>query len=332
MIDIPRVRAVVEGTGSASPAQVMTNQDFEKFVDTTDEWIVQRTGIRERRISGPEETTGTLAEIAARRALEMAGVDPEELDLIVVATVTGDYHWPATACLVQAALGAKNAGAFDVSAACAGFIYSLANVAAMIETGQARKVLVIGGDTLTKIVNWTDRSTCILFGDAAAGCVVGAKRNTDRGIIATVLRADGRGAPHIIMERGGSRWPACIPESATKSDKIYMAGREVYRFAINAMTDACETVLLKAHMCAEQVDLFVPHQANLRIIESAAKKLNVPEDRLFINVDRYGNTSGASVPLALDEAARSGRLKEGMVVMTVGFGAGLVWGANLIRW
>jgi 3-oxoacyl-[acyl-carrier-protein] synthase-3 len=262
----------------------------------------------------------------------MANIEPEELDLIVVATVTGDYHWPATACLVQAALGATHAGAFDVSAACAGFIYGTANVAAMIETGQIRKALMIGADTLTKIVDWTDRSTCILFGDAAAACVLGAQKNTDRGIIATILRSDGRGAPHIIMERGGSKWPNCIPESAERSDKIFMAGKEVYRFAINAMSDACEAVLLKARMCAEQVDLFVPHQANLRIIEAAAKKLQLPDEKVYINVDRYGNTSGASIPLALDEAAREGRLVPGMVVMTVGFGAGVVWGANLIRW
>ncbi len=204
----------MEGTGSAVPAKVMTNGDFEQLVDTSDEWIVQRTGIRERRVTTPEETTGSLSVIAAKRALEAARVRPEELDLIVLATVTGDYPWPATSCLVQAEIGARNAGAFDVSAACAGFIYGMANVSAMIETGQIRKALMIGADTLTKVVDWTDRSTCILFGDGAAACVLGTGRGTDRGVISTVLKADGRGVPHILMERGGAKWPACLPESA----------------------------------------------------------------------------------------------------------------------
>jgi 3-oxoacyl-[acyl-carrier-protein] synthase-3 len=310
----------------------MTNKEFESLVDTDDEWIIQRTGIRERRVCSPDETTSSLSILAAQRALETAGVRPEELELVVVATVTGDYPWPATACLVQSAIGARNAGAFDVGAGCAGFIYGLANVAGMIESGQIRKALMIGCDTLTKLVDWTDRSTCILFGDAAAACVLSAGRGTDRGVISTVLKADGGGADHIIMESGGSKWPPCNPESAGKRNTVYMAGKEVFRFAITAMGDACEAVLQKSRMCAEQVDLFVPHQANLRIIESAAKRLGLPVEKVFVNVDRYGNTSGASVPLALDEAVKEGRLKPGMVVMTVGFGAGLVWGANLIRW
>jgi 3-oxoacyl-[acyl-carrier-protein] synthase-3 len=310
----------------------MTNQEFESLVDTTDEWILQRTGIRERRISGPDEPTSKFCIEAANKALKSAGVEGREIELVVVATVTGDYPWPSTACIVQEAIGAKNAGAFDISAACAGFIYGLSTVTAMVEAGEVRKALMIGGDTLTKIVDWSDRSTCILFGDGAAGCVVGAQRNTDRGVIATILRSDGTGVHHILYERGGSKWPASLPESANITDKLFMAGREVYRFAVTAMGDACEAVLLKANMCVEQVDLFVPHQANLRIIEAAARRLSLPDEKVFINVDRYGNTSGGSIPLALDEAVQEGRLKPGMVVMTVGFGAGLVWGANLIRW
>ncbi|HWD41380.1 MAG TPA: beta-ketoacyl-ACP synthase III [Fimbriimonas sp.] len=332
MTDLKGLRAVVAGTGSATPDKVLSNRDLEKIVETSDEWIIQRTGIHERRICNDDETTGSLSIIAAQRALESSKTSAEEVDLIIEATVTGEYIWPATACFVQAAIGATNAGAFDISAACAGFIYAVANATSMIEAGHIRTALVVGADCLTKQVDWSDRSTCILFGDAAAACVLKAAKDTDRGVIETVLRADGRGAKHIILERGGSRWPRCVPESLTKSDTIFMAGQEVYRFAIIAMGDACEAVMRKAGIQTADVDLFVPHQANLRIIESASGRLGIPENKVFVNVDRYGNTSGASVPLALDEAVRQGRLKPGMLVMTVGFGAGLVWGANLIRW
>ena len=323
---------MIAGTGSAVPARVMTNKEFESLVDTTDEWIQQRTGIRERRVCSPEETTGSLSLIASQRALQASGVSAEELDLVVMATVTGDYPWPATACFIQSELGAHSAGAFDVSAACAGFIYALAIGSSMIEAHQVRKALVIGADCLTKLINWSERSTAILFGDGAAACVLTAERNTDRGLIATVLKSDGNGTKHILMERGGNKHPLCLPESADKSAHIFMAGREVYRFAIIAMGDACEAVLEKAGVCPGEVDLFVPHQANLRIIEAAARRLGLPDEKVFVNVDRYGNTSGASIPLALDEAVREGRLKPGMLVLTVGFGAGLVWGANLIKW
>lgn len=325
-------RAVIRGIGHAVPEKVLSNADLERMVDTSDEWILQRTGIRERRIISPGETTSSLATIAAQEALEAAQIHPQSLDLVVCGTVTGDMLFPSTSCLVQHAIGAQNAGAFDVGAACAGFIYSLSVAGSMLEAGRASRALVIGADTLTRFVDWTDRSTCVLFGDAAAAVVIEAAEDTDRGLMHTVLLADGDGARHIDVEVGGSLHPACDPASAQYRSTIYMAGAEVYRFAVTAMGDACCKVLDIAGLEATDVDLFVPHQANLRIIESAAKRIGLPDSKVFLNVERYGNTSGASIPLALYEASQSGRLRPGMVVMTVGFGAGLVWGANLIRW
>ncbi len=325
-------RAVIQSIGHCLPTTVMTNADVEQFVPTTHEWIYKRTGIEQRRVCRGDEGTGMLALGAARQVMERSGMDPLELDQIVIGTVSGDYIWPSTASMVQDELGAKNAGAFDVSAACAGFIYSLAVATAQIESGAMRTILVLGADSLSKQVDWTDRSTCILFGDAAAGVLLRAEENTDRGVITTVLMSDGSGRRHISIEVGGSKRPFGTPQSEGYSRCITMNGQETYRFAIGAMGDACEKVLAKAGMTADQVDLFVPHQANLRIIESAATRLGLPPERVFVNVGKYGNTSGASIPLALYEAAEEGRLKPGMVAMTVGFGAGLVWGANLIRW
>ncbi|MGV3617743.1 MAG: beta-ketoacyl-ACP synthase III [Fimbriimonas sp.] len=326
-------RAVVAGIGHAVPAKVLTNADLEKFVDTNDEWITQRTGIRERRVcEGPEEGTGSLSVIAAREAMARAGVDPKDLDLILCGTVSGDYPWPSTACFVQDQIGATHAGAFDVSAACAGFIYAVANASGMIEAGRARNCLVIGVDCLSKQVDWTDRSTCVLFGDGAGAIVLEGQENTDRGVIETVLRSDGSGARFICIEVGGSKYPWGAAHSEGRKEKITMAGAETFRFAVNAMGDACLSVLEKAGMSVDEVDLFVPHQANLRIIEKAAERIGLPREKVFLNVQKYGNTSAGSVPLGLYEAEQEGRLKPGMVVLTVGFGAGLVWGANLIRW
>ncbi|MFZ4506365.1 MAG: beta-ketoacyl-ACP synthase III [Fimbriimonas sp.] len=325
-------RAVVVSTGHCVPDKVVTNQDLEALVDTTDEWIIQRTGIRERRICGPEETTSDLCTRAALEALARADMDPMDLDVVIIGTVSGDMLFPATSCLVQQAIGAKNASAFDVGAACAGFIYSVSVATAMIETGQVRNALVIGADSLSKYVDWTDRSTCILFGDAAGAVILKGEQDTDRGVLKTVLLADGSGARHIQIELGGTRYPAGLLQSEGRSAVIYMAGSEVYRFAVGAMGDACLRLLDSAGMTPGEIDLFVPHQANLRIIDSAASRLELPPEKVFVNVEKYGNTSAGSVPLALYEAENEGRLKKGMVVMTVGFGAGLVWGANLIRW
>jgi len=326
------VRAVIQGIGHCVPEKKLTNADLVKMVDTTDEWIVQRTGMKERRVCGPDETTSTLCIGAAKEALDNSGITAEELDLIIVGTVTGDMTFPSTSCLVQLAIGAKNAGALDVGAACAGFIYSLSVANAMIVSGQAKTILVIGGDALTKFTDYTDRGTCILFGDGAGAVVVRGETDTDRGVIDTVLMSDGNGAKHIELAVSGSLHPACDPASANFSPYVYMAGSEVYRFAVSAMGDACLRALKESGMTVDDVDLFVPHQANLRIVESATKKIGLPQEKVFINIQKYGNTSGASIPLGLYEAVQEGRLKRGDVVMTVGFGAGLVWGANLIRW
>lgn len=326
-------RAVIQSIGHAVPPKILTNKDLESIVDTSDDWIVQRTGIRQRRIcSSPEEGTGSLALQASREALDRSGLGPDDIQLILCGTVSGDYPWPSTACYVQDQLSVRNTGAFDVSAACAGFIYALSNAAAMVEAGHVDNCLVIGVDALSKQVDWTDRSTCILFGDGAGAVVLTAEENTDRGLIETVLMSDGSGARFISIEVGGSKYPWGSIQAEGKKEKITMSGAETFRFAINAMGNACERVLARAGMKSDDVDLFVPHQANLRIIEAASKRLNLPEEKVFLNVEKYGNTSAGSIPLALYEAEQDGRLQKGMVVMTVGFGAGLVWGANLIRW
>lgn len=327
-----KIRAVVEGVGYAVPDRILTNADLEKMVDTTSEWIEQRTGIRERRIATDDEAASTFAIRSGEKALAAAGLSAEELDLIVVATVTGDMPFPSTACLVHRGLGATRAGAFDVAAACAGFIHGLAIAGALIETGRIRTALVVGVDVLTKFTDFTDRSTCVLFGDGAGAAVLRGRTDTDRGLIGTVLAADGTGSHHIEMPAGGSRHPVARALADGVRPYLSMNGAEVYRFAVNAMGDACCRVLEQAGMSAQDVDLFVPHQANLRIIESAAKRLGLPSEKVFVNVDRYGNTSGGSIPIGLAEAVESGRLRPGDVVLTVGFGAGLVWGANLIRW
>ncbi len=325
-------KAVVEGIGMAVADRVMVNSEFEKYVDTTDEWIRSRTGIVERRISQPDEPCSYFATRAAKQAVENAGVSPDAIDMIIVASVTGDYIFPATASLVQESIGATRAGAFDVGAACAGFIYATQVAASMIESGAIDNVLVVGVDVLTKFMDWSDRSTCILFGDGGGALFLRAETNSDRGVIATVMRSDGAGAKHIDIKVGGSHAPASSPKAATESARIYMEGREVYRFAVKAMGDSCCSVLEKAGLTADDVDLFVPHQANLRIIQAASDRLGLPPDKVFVNVQKYGNMSAGSIPVALYEAQESGKLKRGDLVLTVGFGAGLVWGANLIRW
>lgn len=325
------MRAVIEGIGGAVPPKVMTNADLEALVETSDDWIVQRTGIKERRITTADETSATLGATAAKEALENAKLSPKDLELVICATVTGDMMFPSTSCIIQEAIGAKKAGAFDIGAACAGFIYGTAVADSMIRSGQFKNVLVVGVDTLSKFVDWKDRATCVLFGDGAGAVVMSAREDTDRGFLETVLASDGSGAKHINVAAGGSKYPPSLKRTDIQ-DTIFMAGSEVYRFAVIAMGDACCRVLDKAGLTPEDIDLFVPHQANLRIIDSAAKRLNLPDRKVFTNVHKYGNTSGGSVPLALYEAQKEGRLKEGMLVLTVGFGAGLVWGANVIRW
>jgi len=325
-------RAVIKSVGMSVPDTILSNADLEKMVETSNEWIIQRTGIEERRMCGPHESASSLASAAGKEALEKAGLSPLELQLVICGTVTGDMLFPSTACIVQNAIGAKKAGALDVGAACAGFIYSLDVAAAMIESGHVKNALVVGVDALTRLVDWTDRSTCVLFGDGAGAVVMEAQEGGERGLLKTVLAADGSGAKYINLEVGGTLHPACDPKSDKFKKTVFMAGAEVYRFAVIAMGDACCRVLEQAGMEPGDIDLFVPHQANLRIIESAAKRLGLPAEKVFVNVHKYGNTSGGSIPIALYEAEKEGKLKPGMIVMTVGFGAGLVWGANLIRW
>ncbi|HXF68268.1 MAG TPA: beta-ketoacyl-ACP synthase III [Thermoflexus sp.] len=323
--------AHIVGWGMAVPQRVVTNHELAQFVETSDEWIVTRTGIRERRVAGPQETTATLSIAAAEEALAMAGVSPRDVDLILVATVTPEYLFPSTACLVQDALGASKAGAFDLLAGCSGFIYGLHMAAAAIRAGTHQTALVIGAETLSRIVNWRDRNTCVLFGDGA-GAVVLQGSEVPGGVLASLIRADGSGGELLILPAGGSRLP--ISEAVVRDGChfVRMNGREVFRFATRVMEKATREVVAQAGLRLEDIDLIVPHQANIRIIEAAAKGLGLPMERFFVNIDRYGNTSSASIPIALYEAAQQGRLKPGDRVVMVAFGAGLTWAAAVVQW
>lgn len=324
-------RSGIVGVGSYVPERVMTNFELQEMLDTSDEWIRSRSGIRERRLSADDEASSDLALHASRKALENAGVSPEELDLIIVATNTPDMLFPATACLLQDGLGAKNAGAFDLLAGCTGFIYAMSVADQFIAAGTARTVLVAGTETLTKVLNWKDRSTCVLFGDGA-GAVVMKQAPDDKGILSVMLGSDGSGGKFLKMPAGGSRMPASAETVAGDMHFLQMNGREVFKFAVRAMEDGALEVLHRAGLTVADVDFLVPHQANIRIIEHAAKRMNLPMDRVAVNVDRYGNTSTASVPMALEEALLAGKIKDGDNVIMVGFGAGLTWAGLLIKW
>jgi len=323
--------AGILGVGMAVPDRVLTNAELERMVDTTDQWIVERTGIRERRIAGPEDTAGSLGIRAARQALDSAGVRADEIDLIVCATVTGDYPWPATACVIQDGLKATRAAAFDISAACCGFVYGLETAASFVRAGSVTRALVVGSDVLSKSLDWTDRATCILFGDGACAAVVGPCASGE-GILATSMGSDGSGLDCILQRVGGSRHPLTPEAMARNENKIEMRGHDVYRFAVRIMGQTCLEALDKAGLTSADVDLFIPHQANIRIINAAAQRMGLPPEKVFVNVDRYGNTSAASIGIAMVEAIETGRLKRGDLIVTVGFGAGLTWGANVIRW
>lgn len=325
------IRARITGTGSYVPEKVLTNQDIEKFLDTNDEWIRARTGISERHIAADGEQTSDLATRAAERAMEMAGVSAEDLDLIVVGTITGDYPWPATACIVQGNLGAKNAGAFDVSAACSGFLYALSCAIDRVEAGRCKKALVIGAEVLSRIVNWEDRNTCILFGDAAGAVIVEAGEG-DRGILSTHLHADGTQLELLYQPGFGTKHMPSVEAIKEKNYFLQMQGNEVFKVAVRSMSEVANIALQANGMTAEDVDLFIPHQANIRILNATAKKIGLKEEQVYINVNRFGNTSGATIPLALDEANRAGRLKEGDVVLLDAFGGGFTWAATLLRW
>jgi 3-oxoacyl-[acyl-carrier-protein] synthase-3 len=309
---------------------VLDNDELSGMVDTSDEWIQTRTGIRERRIAAPEQATSDLCLPAAEAALRDAGVEATELDLVIVTTITADMLFPSTAALVAAQLGAGSAAAYDLSAGCTGFVYGLVQGYAAISAGLAKRVLVIGADTLSRIVDWSDRATCVLFGDGA-GAVVLEQVEAD-GFHVFELGADGAGGMELFMPAGGSRRPASAETVAAGEHYVKMNGREVYKFATRVLPSSAKAVLEASGRSIADIDLYVPHQANLRIIEHAARKLGIEEERVFVNVDRYGNTSSASIPLALCEARAEGRLKKGTLVLMTGMGAGLTWGSSVITW
>jgi 3-oxoacyl-[acyl-carrier-protein] synthase III len=324
--------AQITGWGSCVPENVVTNEALARIVDTTDEWITSRTGIKSRHIVGSErETTALLAARAGRDALLVAGLPPSRLDLIIVATATPEYVFPSTASLVQDALGASVAGAFDLSAGCSGFIYALNMAICAVKSGSAEHVLVVGAETLSRITDWTDRNTCVLFGDGAGAVVVSACADKC-GVLATELGSDGSGGELLIVPAGGSRQPASIETVSNGGHYIKMNGREVFRFATMVMPRATENVIRKAGWEIGDVSLIIPHQANTRIIESAAKRLNLPMERFYVNLERYGNTSAASIPIALTEAIVAGKIRPGDKLVLVAFGAGLTWGAAAVEW
>jgi len=324
----PRVRLV--STGHYSPPRVVTNAELESLVDTSDEWIRTRTGIRERRLADKDTGSADMAAAAARTAMERAGVEAGEVDMILLSTATPDRLLPSTACDVQALLGARNAAAYDYATACSGFLYGLSMAEAHIVAGQAETVLVCATEKMSSIVDWTDRSTCVLFGDGAGATVV--KRAEDgRGILSTYMKSDGTLAELLWRPGGGARIPLDIAVLDERSHFVKMAGPEVFKSAVRAMCEAAETALQRAGVTSDQIDLLVPHQANIRIIEATAKYAKMPMDKVFVNVDRYGNMSSASIPVALDEAREQGRIGDGALVLMVAFGAGFTWAANVVR-
>lgn len=323
-------QVMILGTGRAVPEKILTNADLEQMVETSDEWIVARTGIRERHVAEPGAALSDLVTEACRLALEDAGVQPEELDLIILGTVTGDMKFPATACFVQEKLGAKNAAAFDLSAACSGFLYGLQVAEGLMATSGYRRVLVIGGEVLTSMVNWQDRDTCVLFGDGAGAVVLGPA-DGERGLLQTSIKSDGAFSHLLYNPGGGCVNPPTAENVAARLHSIRMEGKEVFRHAVTSMASALSEVLEREGLSADDLDLLIPHQANLRIIEAVAKRFKVPMDKVYVNVDRYGNTSAASIPIALDELRRDGQLKPGALVGMVTFGAGFTWAAALLR-
>lgn len=319
------------GLGCYVPERIVTNKDLEKLVDTTDEWIVERTGIRERRMADADMATSDLAARAAQNALDDAGVSADEIDLIIVATVTPDMFFPSVACLVQANIKATNAAAFDLSAACSGFVSGMVVAAQFIEAGLYKKILVIGAECFSRFIDYQDRNTSVLFGDGA-GAVVMGETKAGCGILGIDMGADGTGGELLKVPAGGSRTPASLATVSDRLHAVQMNGKEVFKFAVSIMGESALKALANAGLEADAIDLLVPHQANTRIIQSAAKRLKMPMEKIVINVDKYGNTSGASIPIALHEAVESGRVKDGDTLMLVGFGAGLTWGACVIKW
>ena len=326
-----RVRVGIAGTGSYLPERAVPNSFFEEYLDTSDEWIVQRTGIRERRFAADDEATSDLSLEASKRALDAAGLQPEDLDLIVLGTLTPDFLLPSTACLVQDRLGAKNAGAFDCNAACTGFLTALSTAEAFIAAGRAKRVLAIGAETLSRFVNFQDRGSCIIFGDAAGAAILTPLEECGQGeVLRTTLGSDGSGYSFIHMPAGGARKPPTLETLEAKEHFITMRGREVFRFAVTYMSDLIAQ-MMEEHD-PDELSLIVPHQVNRRIIDAALDRLEMTDEKVIVNIEQYGNTSAATVPVALDQAVREGRIEKGKLVVLVAFGAGLTWGASLLRW
>ncbi len=323
--------STIVGIGRAIPNRVVTNAQLAELVDTTDEWIVTRTGIRERRVVDDDQASSDIAYDAALEALDDAGLRPEQLDLIIVGTATPDMLFPATACILQDRLGARQAGAFDLSAACSSWLYGVAVAHGYIASGFANTILVVGAETLSKIIDWHDRSTCVLFGDSA-GAVVMSATEPGQGFLSFYLGADGAGGQWIELPGGGSRIPASYESVERREHYLRMRGREVFKFAVRCIPKAVTEAVTRAGLAVDEVDCFIPHQANIRIIDAAAERLGQPREKFFVNVERYGNTSSASVPVALYEAVEAGRLKQGELAVLVAFGGGLTWGSCALRW
>jgi len=327
----PKRSVSIVGTGSYLPERVLTNAELARLVDTSDEWIVSRTGIHERRIAADNEFTSDMGAKAALAAMEQAGVKAEEIDLIIVATVSPDMAFPSTACFVQKRLGAKRAACFDISAACSGFLYAIEIAQQFIMSGTFNTVLVIGSEKLSTLVDWTDRNTCVLFGDGAGAALLRNRANS-HGVITTSMGSDGDFSDILLMPGGGCRVPITKENIDQRLNTIKMSGKEVYKHAVNAMLTAAQTALSQAGLKAEDLACIIPHQANMRIIEAIAERMRVPVERFFINLDRYGNTSAAAVAIALDEANRSERMKIGDYVLLIVFGGGLTWASSVIQW
>ena len=324
-------RAVIAGTGSSLPDRVVTNADLARMVDTSDEWITSRTGIRERRVAGESEPMSLFATRAAEAALAAAGTRAADLDLVLCATVTPDMPIPSTACIIQDKLGARKAAAFDLAAGCSGFLYGLTVAERFLASPQYESILLIGAEVLSKYVDWKDRTTCVLFGDGA-GAVVLKAGVPPSGVLATTLKADGALADFIHVPAGGTREPASAKTIAEGRHYIKMKGNETFKVAVRTLEDIARETLAVNHLRVEDLDLYVPHQANVRILKAVAERLGLPPEKVMLNLDQYGNTSAASIPIALDEAVRQGRIKEGSLVMLGAFGAGLTWASALIRW
>jgi 3-oxoacyl-[acyl-carrier-protein] synthase-3 len=320
------------GTGCYAPKKVLTNHDLEQMVATSDAWITERTGIKERHIAAEGEVTSDMAVIAARKALAMANCAPEEIDMIVVGTISPDMPMPSCAVVIQAKLGASRAFAFDVSAACAGSLYGMSIADKFIRTGEAKRVLVIGAELLSRVVDWTDRNTCVLFGDAAGALVLGPAAEPGHGLLSTHLYSDGTAANILTIRGGGSQYPQSEEVLARNLHKVAMNGREIYKFAVRALPEALTAALVANGVTAADVTHVVSHQANARIVESVLERMQIPLERCWLNLDRYGNTSSASLPISLDEANRAGRLKSGDLILMMAIGAGMAWGSALMRW